>query len=138
MASYLLESTEARLHSIGSKLRVMGGVNEVPADVWEAVKDHYALKALFDSGVFKWVGDRRPGVKAKGPVPAYPLKGLSSKESVAIVKKATSIETLENWLRQETRKDIAGAIAAQIAEIKRVEEDEEEKSKAKEGKEGGK
>jgi hypothetical protein len=124
MATLLLENTQARpLNIAGLPLAV--GINEITGGNWDRVKDNPGVKDLFDNGWIKWVRGPEEAKKVEKLGP-YPLKGISAKEAIGIVKKTMSIPTLEGWLRIESRREITSAITAQIEEIKKTEEDPEE------------
>lgn len=127
---YLLENTRPRVFRIAS-LTLFPGVNEVEPTAWDKVAKHYAVKESFNEGHLRWVpggspedAPRKADKAAGGP---YPLKKMSPTDAINVVKKTTSVGTLEQWLEAESRKPVTSAIEKQLAEIKKAEEDEEEK-----------
>lgn len=141
----LIKNNEARVHHIGLRnpnpeeqndsIRLLPGLNEVPAAQWKEAKEHPIIAHQIKVGVFEEVITPEEPEAPKGtPQSEIRLVSLAEDKAVELVHQVLDRELLLKWKADETRPDALKAIEEQL---KLLELSEAEKTKVM-GKPGGK
>lgn len=129
-------NNEARVHTIGCgyavtaggagrtarTLRLLPGLNEVPADLWEKAKKLPVVAHYVKTQVFEEVHSKATG-----------LAGLSMRDAIDTVNLTMDRELLKKWKNEESRDPVVSAIEVQIDHVTYRPDRDKPKDKDAEG-----
>jgi hypothetical protein len=131
----LIKFTRPTLYRCGD-LRIIGGVNEVRKEIWEAVKDNPGVKRRIENGdivLLNYKANDKPPVgkpemaavvapiqepeKSDEPAEDYPLANLNVADATQLIKETYHYKTLKDWQERETRKRVQSTLEKQLKEF---------------------
>lgn len=121
---------KTNINNIHGLVILRPGVNEIPEDEWEKVKDTDQIKEWTKKGIILMISD-----KPAPPVIEEPVKKAA--DLIAEIEKATDIDALKELKKGEDRKTVLKAIKAQIKFLEEKGKDnksDEDKKEAEEQK----
>lgn len=136
----LVKYKRPSLYRVGD-FRIIGGINEVRREVWDAVKENPGVKKRLESGDIVLmdikpadrphtdkkvaaVGVGEPANAEQASESEYPLKSLNVKDAKALIKETYDFITLKRWVEVEERQSVILAIEKQLEDFAPPEKDE--------------
>lgn len=124
MSQVFVQNEAARPIVIGLKpdpIRLVSGVNQVDEEAWEAAKKIAVVQTYLNEGTL-----REP---SKAKTEGDTLKGVSSHESLTLIKETFDPRILARWEEGEKRPPVLKAIEEQRQAIEKATRPKDDKAK---------